>query len=84
VTRSDLIVLVPWIVVAVVVGAICARLFTARLRARRRRTPQFPRRPESTSRHRGRRLRARDQDHGAQDHGAQDEVAGPECSEATS
>ena len=79
VTRSDLIVLVPWIVVAVAVGAICARLFTARSRARRRRTPQFPRRPESTSRHRGRRLRARDRDHGAQD-----DVAGPNCSEATS
>jgi hypothetical protein len=79
VTSSDLIVLMPWIVVAVAVGVICARLFTARSRARRRRTPQFPQRPKSTGRHRCRRLRARDQDHGSQD-----EVAGPGCSEATS
>ena len=79
VTRSDLIVLAPWIAVAVTVGVICARLFTARSRARRRRTRQFPQRPESTSRHRGGRLRAHDQDLGAQD-----EVAGPGCSEATS
>jgi hypothetical protein len=78
VTRSDLIVLAPWVIVAAVVGVICARLFTARARARRRRTPQFPQRPKSTNRHRGRRLRAHDQDHGGQD-----EVAGPSCSEAT-
>jgi len=37
VTRSDLIVALPWIVFGAAVGAICARLYVGRSRARRRR-----------------------------------------------
>jgi hypothetical protein len=37
VTGSDLIVLAPWIIFGAVLGAICARLYVGRSRARRRR-----------------------------------------------
>ena len=36
-TGSDLIVLAPWIIFGAVLGAICARLYVGRSRARRRR-----------------------------------------------
>jgi hypothetical protein len=37
VTGSDLIVLAPWVVFGAALGAICARLYVGRSRARRRR-----------------------------------------------
>jgi len=40
VTGSDLIVLAPWIIFGAVLGAICARLYVSRSRARRRRGPE--------------------------------------------
>jgi len=36
-TGSDLIVLAPWVVFGAALGAICARLYVGRSRARRRR-----------------------------------------------
>jgi hypothetical protein len=42
VTGSDLIVAAPWILFGAALGAICARLYVGRSRARRR----APRRPE--------------------------------------
>jgi hypothetical protein len=44
VTGSDLIVLAPWIIFGAVLGAICARLYVSRSRARRRRALQRPER----------------------------------------
>jgi hypothetical protein len=44
VTGSDLIVAAPWIVFGAVLGAICARLYVGRARARRRRALQRPKR----------------------------------------
>jgi hypothetical protein len=44
VTASDLIVLAPWAVFGAVLGAICARLYVGRSRARRRRALQRPER----------------------------------------
>jgi hypothetical protein len=44
VTGSDLIVAAPWIVFGAALGAICARLYVARSRARRRRAAQRPER----------------------------------------
>jgi hypothetical protein len=42
VTGSDLIVLAPWIIFGAGLGAICARLYVSRSRARRRRSLQRP------------------------------------------
>jgi len=39
-TGSDLIVLAPWAVFGAALGAICARLYVGRSRARRRRAPR--------------------------------------------
>jgi hypothetical protein len=44
VTGSDLIVAAPWIVFGAALGAICARLYVARSRARRRRAMRRPER----------------------------------------
>jgi hypothetical protein len=44
VTGSDLIVVAPWIIFGAGLGAICARLYVSRSRARRRR--RSLRRPE--------------------------------------
>ena len=41
-TGSDLIVLAPWIIFGAGLGAICARLYVSRSRARRRRRVQGP------------------------------------------
>ena len=43
-TGSDLIVLAPWIIFGAGLGAICARLYVSRSRARRRRSLQRPER----------------------------------------
>jgi hypothetical protein len=42
VTGSDLIVLAPWVVFGAALGAICARLYVGRSRARRRRALRRP------------------------------------------
>jgi len=44
VSGSDLIVLAPWIVFGAAIGAICARLYVSRSRARRRRALRRPER----------------------------------------
>jgi len=44
VTGSDLIVLAPWIIFGAGLGAICARLYVSRSRARRRRRLRRPER----------------------------------------
>jgi len=43
-TGSDLIVLAPWVVFGAAIGAICARLYVSRSRARRRRALRRPER----------------------------------------
>jgi hypothetical protein len=79
VTANDLILLAPWVVVGAAVGAICAWLFTARSRARRRSKPRPPERPRPTGRDPDGRQPAC-----GQGNGAQNEVPGTGCPEATS
>jgi hypothetical protein len=79
VTRDDLIVLAPWIVVGAAVGAICAWLFTARSRARRRSTPQPSQRPRPAGRDPDGHQAAH-----SQGNGAENDVPGAGCPGATS